>query len=246
MFGQLAEVGARLLKLPEWGWNIDEGSNYLIGMEEASRYLQNNKVRLQINRKIKERLRNQKLNEAKYYRGYDRDNFRVGKKVKSNDIRRGMKLAIGQGRGDYLPLYVEVLGFTGNDQKYGEGGVKYNSVQEIFRVTRGVSNLKQLEQHDSKNEYGYAHYMIARDIDPTSTIKGEEGAWYHIHKGRWSRGSGSEPLSFRELNFTPKREKPPVQSKRPYTSRGSVRSSKMSRRYNPSRDSSRRNTRRGR
>ena len=171
--------------------------------------------------------------------------FRIGKIVRGNTLKRGMKLSASYSKVNEGTDYIEVLGFTGNDEKYGEGGVKYNSVQEIFRVTRGVSNLKQLEQHDNKNEYGYHHYMVARDIDPTSTVKGETGAWYYIFEGRWSRGSGAEPLSFRELNFAPKKEEP-VQNKRPYTSRRSVRSSKMSRRYAPFRDNSRRNTRRGR
>ncbi len=172
-------------------------------------------------------------------------NFRIGKIVRGNTLKRGMKLSASYSKVNEGTDYIEVLGFTGNDQKYGEGGVKYNSVQEIFRVTRGVSTLKQLEQHDDKNEYGYAHYMVARDIDPTADKKGEEGAWYRIFKGRWSRGSGAEPLSFRELNFTPKREPKPVRPERPYTSRG-VRSNKMSQRYNSFRDNSRRNTRRTR
>lgn len=176
--------------------------------------------------------------------------FRIGKIVRGNTLKRGMKLSASYSKVNEGTDYLEVLGFTGNDQKYGEGGVKYNSIQEIFRVTRGVSTLKQLEEHDNKNEYGYHHYMVARDIDPNSTAKGEEGAWYYIFEGRWSRGSGAEPLSFRELNFAPKKKPAapkPVQQERPYTSRDSVRSSKMSRRYNPFRDNSRRNTgRRGR
>ena len=59
-----------------------------------------------------------------------------------------MKLSASYSKVNEGTDYLEVLGFTGNDQKYGEGGVKYNSVQEIFRVTRGVSTLKQLEELD--------------------------------------------------------------------------------------------------
>lgn len=56
MYGQLAEVGSKLLRFYNWEWGTD---NYQDGIEEASRYLDVKKIRLQINRKIKEHLRKQ-------------------------------------------------------------------------------------------------------------------------------------------------------------------------------------------
>ena len=175
-------------------------------------------------------------------------NFRIGKMVRGNMLKRGMKVSASYSSVNEGTDYIEVLGFTGNDQKYGEGGVKYNSVKDMFRANR-VNSLKHLEQKDDQNEYGFHHYMVARDIDPAADKKGDEGPWYYIFKGRWCRGSGAEPLSFKELSFAPKKEpKPerPTMQERPYSRRQNIRSNKMSRRYSPFRDNSRRNTRRGR
>ena len=125
--------------------------------------------------------------------------FRVGKIVRGNMLKRGMKLSAAYSLHNEGTDYIEVLGFTGNKEKYGEGGVKYNSVKDIFRAHRGVASLKQLYELDRQNEYGYQHYLCAKDLN-----KGDTGCWYYLNdKGRWCRGSGEEPLSFRELNFAP-------------------------------------------
>jgi len=133
------------------------------------------------------------------------EGYRVGKQIRGNRLKRGMKLAAFYSRHNEGVDYIEVLGFTGNHEKYGEGGVKYNSVQDIFRAHRGISTLKALEASDNEKEYGYSHYMCARDIDPKSNATGQdrEGCWYYLFGGRWSRGSGAEPLSFYEIQFAP-------------------------------------------
>jgi len=40
--------------------------------------------------------------------------------------------------------------------------------------------------------------MVARDLED-----GKEGPWYYLFNGRWSRGSGAEALTFREVGFAP-------------------------------------------
>lgn len=136
--------------------------------------------------------------------------FRVGKVVRGNMLKRGMKLSASYSLYNEGIDYIEVLGFTNNKEKYGEGGVKYNSVKDIFRAHRGVASLKQLYELDQQSEYGYSHYMCVRDISPDERSRGmgdeddRQGCWYYLNeKGRWCRGSGMEPLSFRELNFAP-------------------------------------------
>ena len=121
--------------------------------------------------------------------------FRIGKMVRGNTLKRGMKLAAFYNAVNEGVDYIEVLGFTGNDQKYGEGGVKYNSAKHMLQAN-SVKTLKHLETKDNTREYGYHHYMVAKDLE-----EGNEGPWYYLYNGRWSRGSGAEALSFKELGF---------------------------------------------
>ena len=125
-------------------------------------------------------------------------NFRIGKQVRGNMIRRGMKLAASYKSMNQGTDFIEVLGFTNNKEKYGESGVQFNSVKDIFRSLRGVSSLKALEAYNDQNEYGHSHYMVIKDLQD-----GRSGPWYYLYNGRWSRGSGAEALSFHELNFAP-------------------------------------------
>lgn len=127
-----------------------------------------------------------------------RPQFRIGNPIRGNLLKRGMKVAASYNSTNQGTDYVEILGFTNNKAKYGESGVQFNSVKDIFRSLRGVSSLKGLEEYDDKNEYGYSHYMVVRDLED-----GQSGPWYYLYKGRWSRGSGAEALSFREIGFAP-------------------------------------------
>jgi hypothetical protein len=140
------------------------------------------------------------INEAKYagWREPKETDFEFGRKVRGNTLKRGMLLAADYNRFNSGIDYIEILGVTGDDQKYGEGGVKYNSVRECFQAN-GVRSLKQLEEKDGENEYGYSHYLVVRDL-----LRDESGAWYYLFEGRWSRGSGAEPLSFTEIKYVPK------------------------------------------
>lgn len=142
------------------------------------------------------------LTEAAYQRQkFEPTDFRIGKNVRSNNIRRGMMLAAPYNNGgNEFTDYIEVLGFTGNDQKYGEGGVKYNSAKEMYKANN-VTSLKALEAKDNENEYGYSHYMYLRDLTDDS-----QGSWFYIFEGRWVRGSGADRLSFYELERIPREQ----------------------------------------
>ena len=141
------------------------------------------------------------INEAGYHgwREPEATDFHPGKVVRSSQLKRGMLLGIKyQGR---VNFFVEVLGFTGNDKKYGEGGVQYNSQKEMF-TANNVKSLKELEELDDKNEYGYSHYMKVRDL-----VDKEEGPWLYIFEGRWVIGSGADRVGFLEAKYVPAKKK---------------------------------------
>jgi hypothetical protein len=147
------------------------------------------------------------LYEAKYagWKQPTETDFEEVRMVRGNTLRRGMLVSASYKQFNEGTDYVEILGVTGNDEKYGEGGVKYNSVKECLQAN-GVRSLKQLEEKDNEGEYGYSHYLVAKDLlakedDPEDH---KSGAWYYLFEGRWCRGSGAEALSFREIRYVPK------------------------------------------
>jgi hypothetical protein len=96
----------------------------------------------------------------------------------------------------------EFLGYSGRDVKYGEGGKKYDTIQEVFKA-EGVNSLKALEAKQDEGEYGFHTYMCTKELSG----KLEEGCYYYISEGRWSRGSGAEALSFWTVEEMAKPEK---------------------------------------
>lgn len=118
------------------------------------------------------------------------------KTITSRSLISGMKVNAAyndtnQGDDDY-----EFLGFTGDKYKYGEdefgntAEIKFKSSKELLKHYN-VKSFKALEELQDKNEYGFRSHMVVRDLK-TDKI----GAWFYLHHGRWSRGSGAEPLSF--------------------------------------------------
>lgn len=89
-----------------------------------------------------------------------------------------------------LDIY-EIRGVTGAEQKYGEGGVKYNSVKEAMQAHQ-ASNLRELEAIQAQYEdYGHNFYIVVKDL-----IDGGTGPFLYLFEGRWVTGSGAEPVSF--------------------------------------------------
>ena len=150
------------------------------------------------------------INEAKYhdFRVPNDTDFEAGKNVRGNMLKRGQAL-----RMSYLSnhdrrkfhVWVEVLGFTDKKQKYGESGVKYNSVKEML-AANNVRSLKQLDELDSENEYGYHHYMVLRDLtDDVITINEDKTFNAYLYNGRWAVGSSANYVTFYEARYVPKR-----------------------------------------
>jgi len=95
----------------------------------------------------------------------------------------------------------EFLGYSDIDVKYGEGGVKFDNIKDVFRKYNATS-LKQLEENVNnkarelygRDSYGHDIYMWVHDLE-----SGSEGGYYYLSEGRWVRGSGAEPLTFWEV-----------------------------------------------
>ena len=146
------------------------------------------------------------INEATYHgwREPEATDFQFGKTVRSPQLKRGMLLGIKYQNS--IKFIIEVLGFTGNDKKYGEGGILYNSAKEMLSTNK-VSTLKELEELDHKNEYGYGHYMKARDL-----VDKKVGPWFYIFKGKWVIGSSADTVTFIEAKYVPSKDGPRVLS----------------------------------
>lgn len=114
----------------------------------------------------------------------------VKKRLQGNMLEAGM-LVMGSynSTNQGADLY-QILGFTGDEEKYGSGGVKFKSAKELLTHYK-VSSLKALETLQDKNEYGYHSYIVVRDLED-----GDEGPWFYPYNGNWVRGSGAEKLTF--------------------------------------------------
>jgi hypothetical protein len=111
--------------------------------------------------------------------------------IKGSDIARGMKVRVVYRNAGFIKEEtVEILGVTDTSQKYGESGVRYGSVREALRA-EGVSSLRAAQAKQDAGEYGHGLYLVAREIPG-----GDEGAWYYLSSGRWSRGSGADRIQF--------------------------------------------------
>lgn len=120
----------------------------------------------------------------------DGTSYKAVKKISGNALEAGQLIMGSYSSTNQGADLYQVLGFTGDDKKYGEGGVKFKSVKDLFAHYK-VSTLKALETLQDKNEYGYHSYLVVRDL-----ADGEEGAWFYPYSGRWARGSGAEQLTF--------------------------------------------------
>jgi len=89
----------------------------------------------------------------------------------------------------------KILGVTGDDQKYGQGGIEFDSVKEALEYY-DVKTTKDLEYLQSQNEYGHHCYLYVEDMEDVENAQNRRGPWYYLVDGRWARGSGAEKLSF--------------------------------------------------
>jgi hypothetical protein len=118
------------------------------------------------------------------------DIYKAVKRLRAPALAKGMVVLAYYDAGNAGSDLYEILGFTGDEEKYGEGGVKFDTAKEVYK-NYGVKNLDTLEKHQDKNGHGYSTYLTVKDLN-----RDESGPWFYAFQGRWSRGSGAEPLSF--------------------------------------------------
>lgn len=107
------------------------------------------------------------------------EKFKFSKKVNGGALEAGMVVFAVHDKYNTGARVYEVKGFTAGEDSED---VKYKSVKEAYKAL-GVSSLKGLEDKDVR--------MVVKDIED-----GDEGAFFYIFEGRWSYGSGAEPLTF--------------------------------------------------
>lgn len=120
--------------------------------------------------------------------------YHAVKRLSGNQLKKGMVVL---GRYNSFNQGVDIckiLGVTGDDKQYGEGGVKFNSVKECLQHYN-VRTLKELEALQDENEHGYQSYLFVEDMEDVEH-QYKRGPWYYLDGGRWCRGSGAEKLSF--------------------------------------------------
>lgn len=119
-------------------------------------------------------------------------------------LEKGMLVAGTYKKDNQGVDFFEVLGVTDVDVKYGEGGPVFDSVKQA-REKYDLKNMREMESFDGDLPYGHRLRLWARDLTPAMKDVGyeEEGAWYYLYKGRWSRGSGAEQLSLVLLEEVP-------------------------------------------
>ena len=118
------------------------------------------------------------------------DSYTAKKAIQGNKLEKDQIVFASYSSTNQGAQIYKIIGFTSDDEKYGDGGVKFNSAKELLAHYK-VSSLKELEELQDKNEYGKQSYLVVKDLGD-----GDEGPFFYLHKGRWSRGSGAEPLSF--------------------------------------------------
>lgn len=115
------------------------------------------------------------------------------KGLAASDLEKGQIVLASHNSYNQGAQIYEILGVTDNDAKYGDGGVKFDSVKALMKA-KGVNSMTALVhyQKDNAKEYGYHFYLVVKDLDD-----GDHGAWFYLDdRGRWCYGSGAERLSF--------------------------------------------------
>jgi len=86
-------------------------------------------------------------------------------------------------------------GFSDVTPKYGEGGPMFQNIKEV-QDKYGVRNMDDIENIEKLLDMKYGHGIY---LCTTSLTMGMSGCYYYVSEGRWSRGSGAEPLTFWEV-----------------------------------------------
>jgi len=117
--------------------------------------------------------------------------FKAVKAVPAQKLEAGMIVLGNYNSTNQGANIYEIKGFTGDEKKYGEGGVKFKTTAELLKHYE-VSSLKALYAKQDEQDHGMHSYLYCKDLEDN-----DEGPWFYLNQsGRWCYGSGAEPLSF--------------------------------------------------
>lgn len=110
----------------------------------------------------------------------DGTKFKAVKSVLGSKLQKGMTVFASYDKYNQGANVYEIKGFV--DEKTDK---RYDSIQTAMKAL-GVSSFKALEDLNTADVR-----MIVKDL-----VDGDEGPFFYVFEGRWSYGSGGEPLSF--------------------------------------------------
>src|SRR5574343_150826 len=82
-------------------------------------------------------------------------------KIAGNKLEQGMLLMGSYSGSNQGALFIEVLGFTDNNEAYSEK-VTFDSIKDVFDH-HGVSSLKELNNMERGRPYGHSTYVVWRE-----------------------------------------------------------------------------------
>ena len=120
----------------------------------------------------------------------DDSGYEKGSPIKSSDLKAGDIVFCGyRGHADVCKF----LGFSDDSKTYGDGGVKFKTLREVFSHYK-IKSIPELQAYNDKvgkeKGYGYGVYMLFDEM-------GERNVEFtaYLFKGRWSLGSSADRMN---------------------------------------------------
>ena len=106
--------------------------------------------------------------------------YKFTKKILGSKLEKGQFVLADYNSSNQGAHVYEIKGLTDQENEK----VNFDSVKDVLKKY-DVASLKALE-----NVTNDVH-LVVKDLE-----SGDEGAWFYLYNGRWSRGSGAEALTF--------------------------------------------------
>ena len=114
------------------------------------------------------------------YEFEDGRTFKFTKNILGSKLEKGQIVLASYNANNQGAHIYEIKGLTDQENEK----VNFDSVKDVLKKY-DVRSLKALE--DATNDV----HLVVKDLE-----SGDEGAWFYLYNGRWSRGSGAEALTF--------------------------------------------------
>ncbi len=92
----------------------------------------------------------------------------------------------------YMGTVSRFEGFSGIEEKYGEGGAIFNNLKEAKAAyeCRTNAELENVENTCVEDQYGHSVYAILTDLEDGQSWR------CYLYNGRWALGSSATTVSF--------------------------------------------------